>query len=561
VTSRKAWFGAVAWLAVIAVGCAGGTSATRGGEDGGLGADASTDGAATTEGAATTDATEPGDASEGSAPDGSMTTEASALDAKGDAPGADAATADAGDACDLQACNGGILGCRVGVDRSYDGSAGWHFYTTSDGESTCCGYTLEQHDAFYLYATAQAGTLPLYRCVSSAGAHLYTTDPACEGEKVEGTMGWIATGPTCGAVPLYRLSNATSGDHLYTTSMAEASSAQSSGYVMEASPGYVWTADCVGTACTWPSPIAMVGSTLTSVTGFPTAWYGYPLPAGSQSFVSLSGSVTVDNSANLYAEVLFILQYLPTGTCTDGLWPASTPEYGPPGAQALGQFIVKTPTQGIFTVPIDITLPGGLPMSSCVLLGLNGGPVSATHAVTSSANLSLTFVAAQPPAQSIHGMGGEFCFGQNWGCQAATTNDAQSFANVTPITQATQLVALYGDISDSTFDGTSAFGAPPAGAWTATNDFYVYHGAECSSFGVASGTAGPGNYYASIPADATHLLSVPHAGSGIGVGQAQVFQPFSGVALAAGDCLVTLWGLQGGGGFDDETQIFALTQP
>jgi len=39
-----------------------------------------------------------------------------------------------------------------------------------------------------------------------------------------------------------------------------------------------------------------------------------------------------------------------------------------------------------------------------------------------------------------------------------------------------------------------------------------------------------------------------------------VFQSFSGVSLAAGDCLVTLWSLQGGGGFDNETQVFALVR-
>ena len=49
--------------------------------------------------------------------------------------------------------------------------------------------------------------------------------------------------------------------------------------------------------------------TRTSAVGFPTAWYGFPI-AGTQSFASLSGSVSVTNSTNLYAEVLFILQYL-----------------------------------------------------------------------------------------------------------------------------------------------------------------------------------------------------------------------------------------------------------
>lgn len=481
-------------------------------------------------------------------------------DAHASSDGASASDASPSDASSGPNCCDGVLGYRVGVDRSFDAATGQHFYTTTDSEASCCGYAIEQQYAYYLYASQQPGMVPFYRC-RTANGHLYTTDMTCGGQTLEGTMGWIATSAICGAVPLYELHDPTRGDNLYTTSAAESASAQSSGYTLVGTAGYVWPADCNGTSCTWQSPIALTGSTRTSATGFPTAWYGFPIPAGTQSFASLSGSVSVTNSANLYAEVLFILQYLPTGTCTSGPWPSSTPEYGPPGAQPLGQFIVKAPTQGTFTVPVSFTLPGGVPMSSCVLLGLNGGPVSATHDVVSSASLSLSFTPVQSATQTVLGMGGEFCFGQNWGCQAATTNDAQSFANVTPVTQAAKLVALYGDLSDSTFDGTASFGAPPSGAWTATNDFYVYHGSECSQFGVASGTAGPGNYYATIPSDAVHLLSAPQSGNGIGVSEGAVYQPVSNVSLAAGDCLVTLWGLQGGGGFDNETQIFALVAP
>jgi hypothetical protein len=481
------------------------------------------------------------------------------------ASGAWGACAPPAEVCNLadDDCSGScddILGCRVGVDRSYDATNGLHFYTTTDSEASCCGYSVETYGYYYLYASAQPGLVPFYRCDSS-GKHLYTTDATCGGATNEGSMGWIATGPVCGSVPLYALYAASSGDHFYTTSAAEAASAEAGGYVSQGTAGYVWAADCGGSGCTWPSPIRMVGSTTTGATGFPTAWYGFPVQPGQESMNALSGSVTVDNSANLYAEVLFILLYLPSGACQAGLWPSSTPEYGPPGSRSLAQFIVKAPTQGTFTVPIDLTFPGGVPMSSCVLMGLNGGSVSAPHDVTSSASLTLAYGAAQAPAQTVLGAGGEMCFGQSWGCQAATTDDAQSFANVTPVSQAMQLVALYGDISDSTFDGTSAFGAPPAGAWTATNDFYVYHGAECSAFGVASGTAGPGDYYASIPADAVHLLSVPLSGAGIGVSQAQVYKALSSTPIAAGDCLVTLWGLTGGGGFDNETQIFALAGP
>ncbi len=463
-------------------------------------------------------------------------------------------------------CNGycdDVMGCRVAVDRSYDSSTGLHFYTTTDSEASCCGYSVEAYGSFYLYAAAQPGLVPFYRCRTASGAHLYTQDQSCGGATLEGQLGFIATGAVCGSIPLYALHDAASGDDLYTTSQAEMTSAEQSGYapIGGGTAGYVWPGACGGPGCSWPSPVELEGSALAAVTGFPTAWYGFPIPPGTQSLVSLSGTLSVTNAQSLYSELLFIVEQLPSGSCPAGRWPASTPEYGPPGALGLAQYIVKAPAQGTFSLAIDQTFPGGLPFSNCLLLGLNGGPVSTPQDVVSAAKLTLGYAGPQSPAQRAVGLGGEACFGQGWGCQGATTNDSLSFAAVSPISQATQLVALYGDISDSTFDGTASFGAPPAGAWTATNDFYVYHGSECSSFGVPSGFAGPGSYYAQIPADATRLLSVPLSGSGIGVQTVPVFQSFSGLKLAAGDCLVTLWGLSGGGGFDDETQVNALLVP
>jgi hypothetical protein len=452
-----------------------------------------------------------------------------------------------------------ILGCRIGVDRSYDPVSFQHFYTTTDAEMNSIPYAVEQQDYFYLYAAPQPDLVPFYRCVTASG-HLYTTDANCDGTTMEGIMGYIGTTPACDAVPLYELVNTATGDRLYTTSASEASSAQGGGYTILPSPGYVWTADCGGPNCVWPSPINMVGSTTTAALGFPTAWYGFPID-GTKSLSSLTGTVSVAQAQSIYSEVLFILEYLPSGACQAGPLPASTPEFGPPGAVALGNFIVKAPTAGTYTASINLTLPGGLPVTNCVLLGLNGGTVTLPHPVTSAANLSLAYTAPQQPTQSILGVNGEFCFGQIEGCQAATLDNSQSFANVTPITTQKQLVALYGNITDSTFDGTLLFGAPPPGAWTSKNDFYIYHGAECSSFGVASGSAGPGNYYASIPADAVHLLSVPVSGGGISATTQPVFQAFSNTTLMPGDCLVTLWGMDSGGAFDNETQVLALTSP
>lgn len=135
--------------------------------------------------------------------------------------------------------------CWPHVDRSYDATTGEHFYTTSDTEAACCGFSVEDQPYYYLYSAQQSGLVPFYRCLLSTGFHFYTTDSSCEGSAGatnEGSMGYIATSAACGAVPLYRLHDATNGDHLYTTSSAEMTSAQSGGYTYESIAGYVWTA-------------------------------------------------------------------------------------------------------------------------------------------------------------------------------------------------------------------------------------------------------------------------------------------------------------------------------
>ncbi len=316
------------------------------------------------------------------------------------------------------------------------------------------------------------------------------------------------------------------------------------------------------------SPIAITGSTTTSALGFPTTWFEFYV-GDIELFTSLSGTVSVTNSSNLFSEELFVLEFLPADACFPGKLPPSTPNSGPELATLFANFIVKTPTAGTFTLPIDFTLPTGLPIANCVALGINGGPVEASHSISASADLSLSFVkpAGSGPSQKATWIGGEMCFGQDFGCQLATSNDNLSFAAVTPINEPGRLVALYGDISDSTFDGGKPYGPPPAGTWTAGNDFFIYHGDECTMLHATPGAAGPsiagpGLFVGpNIPADATHLLSKPLSGTGIGVVNTQVFQTFSDVTLNKGDCFVTLWSLEGGGAFDNETQVFALVAP
>ncbi len=142
-------------------------------------------------------------------------------------------------------CNGkcdDVAGCRVAVHRTYKSSTGEHFYTTSETEGPGAGFAMEFKDYYFLYSGVQPGLVPFYRCwVPGVSMHFYTQSSTCEGQVVEGSMGYIATTAVCGAVPLYRMAHKTNGDHFYTTSATERDAALPS-YVDEGIAGYVWPA-------------------------------------------------------------------------------------------------------------------------------------------------------------------------------------------------------------------------------------------------------------------------------------------------------------------------------
>jgi hypothetical protein len=135
-----------------------------------------------------------------------------------------------------------VASCWTGVDRSYNPTSGETFYTTNNAEASCCGFTVQAYDYYYLYGAAQSGTVPFYRCVLSDGFHFYTVSSTCEGaagSTNEGSMGYIASSAACGSIPLYRLVGGR--DHLYTISSSEVTSAEAGGYAYEGIVGYVWT--------------------------------------------------------------------------------------------------------------------------------------------------------------------------------------------------------------------------------------------------------------------------------------------------------------------------------
>lgn len=79
-----------------------------------------------------------------------------------------------------------------------------------------------------------------------------------------------------------------------------------------------------------------------------------------------------------------------------------------------------------------------------------------------SADLNLTYEPVSSETNTVVDLAGEYCFGQNWGCQNATADEEEGFG--APITMpAGHLVKLFGNLSDSTFDGTQNFGAASDG--------------------------------------------------------------------------------------------------
>jgi hypothetical protein len=414
---------------------------------------------------------------------------------------------------------------------------GWAFDQTNPNESIRVAVYADGEPAL----GAETGKLVWEGLADQADPNLDTT------ERIHGNHGFQVQLPSWVTAGVHRLS-------LYAVSLESKVDAPLAG--SPATPG--------------GSTVASHFSVTNPAPGFPTQWFGYRLPAGQLNFTGLTGTVTMANSANIFSEILFIVTYLPSGACpTEG----TTDPNGPPGlGPSLWSDIIKGPTTGYFSDPVNFTLPVGIPISNCLIVGFGGGTVAGAHPVTGTVNLVANYTQKPDESTQILGLDSEFCFGQNWGCEAATTDDTQSFAAVTQVMQRSKLNTILGNISDSTFDGSANFGPLPAEAWSSTNDVYLYPASSCSQFPAGRSFNGPGNYLRQVPPDATLLLHVPLTGSagavaGETVNYLQpgmtngivVNQAFSNVTLNAGECLVVLYGMQHTtGAFDNEDQLRAI---
>jgi hypothetical protein len=292
-----------------------------------------------------------------------------------------------------------------------------------------------------------------------------------------------------------------------------------------------------------------------SQNGFPTylAMYRVLDSANSQAeAMALTGTLSLKNYDPTFSEVLFLIVYW-QGTC-----PANDINL----TQAAGIIwsdIVKNPSQSDSMFNVNLDFPQPLPMSGCVGLYYGGGPVLQGK-VTMSANLDLIFRRANSnPNTVVNVGGGEYCFGQDQGCQNATAIDRQGFAVPTAL-PAGHLLEIYGNISDSTFDGTSSYGPIPTGkSWGAGNDFYLLPGG-CGIFAENLNIQGFPNpaplstLYSWLPPNALHLVSVPlvdriaPGATGKAALQSQVENIFSvPVKVNSGDCMVVIFGRKGNG--------------
>jgi hypothetical protein len=313
-----------------------------------------------------------------------------------------------------------------------------------------------------------------------------------------------------------------------------------------------------------PSVLHIQRSVTTSTTGFPQFLYMYHLLNGAKSTAearTLTGQISLQNDSSNFSEVLWLLAYW------EGKCPVNDQSLA--GANFIWSDILKNPTQSTSTFPVKLNFPDHLPMTGCLGFVFGGGPL-VDGTVTMSADLDLTYQASNTAANTVVDLAGEYCFGQNWGCENATSDDTKGFG-MPIVMPAGHLVELFGNISDSSFDGTTNFGPLPMGkSWGAVNDFYLLPGG-CGKFGKHVNSQGLpsalplATLYNWIPDNALHLESVPMeyeipwGGTGAATLQKRVERIYSvPITVNAGDCVVVIYGRKGDGASDNETQVKAV---
>lgn len=302
----------------------------------------------------------------------------------------------------------------------------------------------------------------------------------------------------------------------------------------------------------------------------PTFLTTYHVLNGAKSpanLLALKGTLSMKNDSQNFSQVLWVLVY----------WRGECPAHDINLEKIAGYLwldITKNVKQSNLTFPVDLQFPNPIPATGCIGFYYGGGPEFAGK-TTMTADLDLTYQPADSvnPNMVVNVGGGEYVFGQNTGGQNATEIDDEGFAVPTSM-PAGHLLELYGNISDTAFDGTQNYGPIPTGSsWGTVNDWYLLPGG-CGIFNenlnpqMVPNPLPLSTIYSWLPKNAMHLASVPMVdrivpgGTGMATLQNPVQTLFSvPVKVNAGDCLLTIYGRSGNGATDDETQVLGLMGP
>jgi formylglycine-generating enzyme required for sulfatase activity len=122
----------------------------------------------------------------------------------------------------------------AGLVKIYRGEApGDHLLGGTDGEGQPT--FVPQGVVFRILGNNVADSAPLHRCRTTGGRHFVSTDAACEGQIVEGRMGYVARNAGPGLLPLYRCH--ANGDHVSTVTPTECGRR---GLAVEGQQGFVY---------------------------------------------------------------------------------------------------------------------------------------------------------------------------------------------------------------------------------------------------------------------------------------------------------------------------------
>lgn len=311
--------------------------------------------------------------------------------------------------------------------------------------------------------------------------------------------------------------------------------------------------------------------TTSAVGVFPIYVRSWPVPDGAV-FTGVSGSISTNATANSFNVALMRVYLKKGGACPSRSQNEYFPDFGPlfaqyPDMQLLASFIIKSPVSGAVSLPTDFTIPGGVPISNCVITFISGSNIfggglytmnhdMVLHYETGAAASALTKIAITP-------LDDEQCFSMSDGCGPYhTPGNTLSFALFRKVAEDKALVGLHGNVGTSALSPdmmmTHFGGSIPTGAWSVTDDFYIIP--DCSA--LPSGRQAAGNWYNRLPSNAVRIYTKTMHANRIQVVQEPVNKTFSpALIVPRGGCLAHLIKRTGDGSLDAETQVLAFVRP